>query len=46
LQNAPPGVAPALAHLSLTRRYLSRRRGLFPLAKRLRIFISIAGGRF
>jgi 15-cis-phytoene synthase len=46
LQNAPPDIAPALAHLSLTRRYLKRRRGAFPLAKRLRIFISIARGRF
>jgi 15-cis-phytoene synthase len=46
LQNTPPNIAPALAHLSLTRRYLSRRRGAFPLAKRLRIFISIARGRF
>ncbi len=46
LQNAPPDIAPALAHLSLTRRYLNRQRGAFPLTKRLRIFISIARGRF
>ncbi len=46
LQSAPPNIAPALAHLSLTRRYLKRQRGSFPLAKRLLIFISIAFGRF
>jgi 15-cis-phytoene synthase len=46
LQNTPPELAPALAHLSLTRRYLKRQRGSFPLAKRLLIFVSIAFGRF
>ncbi len=46
LQNAPPEIAPALAHLSLTRRYLKRQRGRFPLAKRLQIFTSIARGQF
>ncbi len=46
LQNVPPDIAPALAHLSLTRRYLRPQRGPFPLSKRLRIFASIARGRF
>lgn len=46
LQNASPSIAPGLAHLSLTHGYLKSRRGSFPLAKRLRIFISVACGRF
>lgn len=46
LNTAPGETAPALLHLSLTGLYLRRGAGMFPIAKRLRLFTAMAFGRF
>lgn len=46
LKSAPPEIAPALLHLSLTKSYARREDRAFPLAKRMRLFTAMAFGRF
>lgn len=45
LRKAPVTATPAILHLSLTRNYLSRQGALSPIARRWRLFASMASGR-
>lgn len=46
LRAAPPAIAPAIAHLGLTRAYLRRRGKPFPLMRHLHLLSAVALGRY